>query len=89
MFRWHYIKTAGMRIFTVVTKMYSTFVLRLFYFSHKQVNHHYSLLRAYAVISGWFNICCITINRDYCTPKIKVNSPVFVYNNSHLSLNLL
>ena len=60
--------------------------MRLFYFSYKQVKHHYSLLRAYVVICGRFNI---TVNRDYCTPKTKVSSQVFVYNNSHLSLNLL
>ena len=35
--------------------------MKLFYFSYKQAKHHYSLLRAYAVICGWFNI---TVNRD-------------------------
>ena len=37
--------------------------MRLFCFSYKQVKHDYSLLRAYAVICGRFNI--ITVNRDY------------------------
>ena len=36
--------------------------MRQFYFSYKQVKHDYSLLRAYAVSCGRFNI---TINRDY------------------------
>ena len=36
--------------------------MRLFYFSYKEVKHDYPLLRAYAVICGWFNI---TVNRDY------------------------
>ena len=31
-------------------------VMRLFYFSYKQVKHAYSLLRAYAIICGRFNI---------------------------------
>ena len=52
MFRWHYTKTAGMRIFTVDSKI----VLMQFYFSYKQEKHHYSLLRAYAVSSDRFNI---------------------------------
>ena len=36
--------------------------MRQFYFSFKQVKHDYSLLRAYAVSCGRFNI---TVNRDY------------------------
>ena len=40
----------------------------------------YSLPRAYAVFCGRF---IITVN---CMHKNKVNSPVFVYNDSHLSL---
>ena len=31
-------------------------VMRLFYFSYKQVKHDFSLLRAYAIICGRFNI---------------------------------
>ena len=31
-------------------------VMRIFYFSYKQVKHDFSLLRAYAIISGRFNI---------------------------------
>ena len=31
-------------------------VMRLFYFSYKQVKHDFSLLRAYAIILGRFNI---------------------------------
>ena len=37
-------------------------VMRLFYFSYKQVKHDFSLLRAYAIICGRFNI---TVNWDY------------------------
>ena len=37
-------------------------VMRLFYFSYKQVKHEFSLLRAYAIICGRFNI---TVNWDY------------------------
>ena len=37
-------------------------VMRQFYFSNTQVKHDYSLLRAYAVSCGRFNI---TVNRDY------------------------
>ena len=36
--------------------------MRQFYFSHKHVKHCNSLLRAYAVICGRFNL---TVNRDY------------------------
>ena len=60
-------------------------VMRLFYFSYKQVKHDYSLLRAYAIICGRFNI---TVTETTCTPKIKVNLPVFVYFDSHLSLKV-
>ena len=59
----------------------------LFYFSYKQVKHGFSLLRAYAIICGRFNITVQT--ETTCTPKIKVNLPVFDYNDSHVSLNLL
>ena len=31
-------------------------VMRLFYFSYKQVKHDFSLLSAYAIICGRFNI---------------------------------
>ena len=31
-------------------------VMRLFYFSYKKVKHDFSLLRAYAIICGRFNI---------------------------------
>ena len=31
-------------------------VMGLFYFSYKQVKHDFSLLRAYAIICGRFNI---------------------------------
>ena len=31
-------------------------VMKLFYFSYKQVKHDFSLLRAYAIIYGRFNI---------------------------------
>ena len=41
----------------------------------------YSLLRAYAVFCGR-----LIITETTCMPKKKVNSPVFVYNDSHLSL---
>ena len=37
-------------------------VMRQVYFSYKEVMHDYSLLRAYAVICGRFNI---TVNLDY------------------------
>ena len=37
-------------------------VMRLFYFSYKQVKHDFSLLRAYAIICSRFNI---TVNVDY------------------------
>ena len=37
-------------------------VMRLFYLSYKQVKHDYSLLRAYEIICGRFNI---TVNWDY------------------------
>ena len=37
-------------------------VMRLFYFSYKQVKHDFSLLSAYAIICGRFNI---TVNWDY------------------------
>ena len=37
-------------------------VMSLFYFSYKQVNHDFSLLRAYAIICGRFNII---VNGDY------------------------
>ena len=36
--------------------------MRQFYFSYKQVKHDYSLLRAYAVICGRFNLI---VNLDY------------------------
>ena len=36
--------------------------MRQFYFSYKQVKQDYSLLRAYAVSCGSFNL---TVNRDY------------------------
>ena len=36
--------------------------MRLFYFSYKQIKHGFSLLRAYAIICGKFNI---TVNSDY------------------------
>ena len=36
--------------------------MRLFYFSYKQVKHDFSLLSAYAIICGRFNI---TVNWDY------------------------
>ena len=36
--------------------------MRQFYFPYKQVKHDHSLLRAYAVSCGRFNI---TVNRDY------------------------
>ena len=60
--------------------------MRLLYFSYKQVNHDYLLLRAYAIIYGRFNI---TVNYDYLNAQNQVNLPVFVYNVSHLSLKLL
>ena len=43
----------------VVSKMHSNEAILLFF---KQVKHDYSLLLAYAVICGRFNI---TVNRDY------------------------
>ena len=45
----------------------------------------YLLPRAYAVFCGSFNI---TENWDYLYAQNKVNSPVFVYNDFHLSLKL-
>ena len=60
--------------------------MRLFYCSYQQVIHDFSLLHAYAIICGRFNI---TVNCTTCRPEIKVNLPVFAYNDSHLSLNLL
>ena len=43
----------------------------------------YSLPHAYAVFCGRF---IITVTETTCMPKNKVNSTVFVYNDSHLSL---
>ena len=59
----------------VVSKMHSNEVI-LFFLKFKQVKHDYSLPRAYAVICGRLDI---TVN----TPKM------FIYNDSHLSLNPL
>ena len=43
----------------------------------------YLLPRAHAVFCGKF---IIIVNLDYMYVKKKTNSPVFVYNDSHLSL---
>ena len=53
------------------------------YVSYKQVKRDFSMLRAYAIICCRFNI-----TESTCTPKIKVNLPVFVYIDSHLSLKV-
>ena len=43
----------------------------------------YLLPRAYAVFCGRY---IITVNGDYSMPQNKINSTVFVYNDSRLSL---
>ena len=43
-----------------------------------------SLPRTYAVFYGMF---IITVNLGYLNTQNKVNSPVFIYNDSNLSLN--
>ena len=47
----------GLRIdISLVSYFQRCIVMRLFYFSYKQVKHEFSLLRAYAIICGRFNI---------------------------------
>ena len=52
-------------------------VMRRFYISYKtgKMTYHYHMLMQYSVVGS-----------DYPFAQNKVNSPVFVYNDSHLSL---